>query len=198
MFQFFLFPLSSFIDIHKINWKWVSYKVKIKLRFEWNIDKSFSLLNWLRNSPSSSRQILVETKSGYLSTCYPLLGLFTFWGKLVLLFLFVGSDEGLTFETSALKLFNGGQIYVINSVDIRLHFYILPSTQHHSFFRNLPPSLLTNCSVVANRHHISCFIKMLPLTFDPFSPHLPEETFFIGTLWSLNPARNEMVDSITI
>ena len=49
------------------------------------------------------------------------------------------SDEGLTLETSALKLFTW-PIYVINSVDDpKLPYYTLPLTQHHSFFRNVPP-----------------------------------------------------------
>ena len=50
------------------------------------------------------------------------------------------NDIGL--ETSALKLFMV-TIYVINSVaDTKLPCYTLPPTQHHSFFRNLPPSFV--------------------------------------------------------
>ena len=53
-----------------------------------------------------------------------------------------GSDEGLTLKW---QLWNSLQwpIYVINSVDnSKLPCYTLPPTQHHSFFRNLPPLII--------------------------------------------------------
>ena len=47
-------------------------------------------------------------------------------------------DEGLTHETSVLKLFMVAN-YIVNSVDrTKLSCYNSPPTQHHSFFRNLP------------------------------------------------------------
>ena len=49
----------------------------------------------------------------------------------------IPSDEGLTLETSALKLFTVA-IYIINSID-KLPCNTLPPMQHHSLFRNLPP-----------------------------------------------------------
>ena len=69
------------------------------------------------------------------------------------------SDEGLTLETSALKLFTW-PIYVINSVDDpKLPYYTLPLTQHHSFFRNVPPLLLNSCTATCNRF-VTCNMEM--------------------------------------
>ena len=69
------------------------------------------------------------------------------------------SDEGLTLETSALKLFTW-PIYVINSVDDpKLPYYTLPLTQHHSFFRNVPPLLLNSCTATCN-WFVTCNMEM--------------------------------------
>ena len=69
------------------------------------------------------------------------------------------SDEGLTLETSALKLFSW-PIYVINSVDDpKLPYYTLQLTQHHSFFRNVPPLLLNSCTATCNRFD-TCNMEM--------------------------------------
>ena len=69
------------------------------------------------------------------------------------------SGEGLTLETSALKLFTW-PIYVINSVDDpKLPYYTLPLTQHHSFFRNVPPLLLNSCTATCNRF-VTCNMEM--------------------------------------
>ena len=65
------------------------------------------------------------------------------------------SDEGLMLKTSALRW----QIYVINSVDnTKLPCYTLPSTQHHSFFRNLP--LLLIYSAIDFRTYLKKLIKL--------------------------------------
>ena len=51
----------------------------------------------------------------------------------------IHSEEGLMLKTSTMKLLTVA-IYVINSVvNTKLPCYTLPPTQHHSFFRNLPP-----------------------------------------------------------
>ena len=50
------------------------------------------------------------------------------------------SNEGLMLKMSALKLFTVANLHFINSVDnTKLPCYTPPLTQHHSFFRNLPP-----------------------------------------------------------
>ena len=69
------------------------------------------------------------------------------------------SDEGLTLQMSALKLFTW-PIYVINSVDDpKLPYFTLPLTQHHSFFRNVPPLLLNSCTATCNRF-VTCNMEM--------------------------------------
>ena len=70
------------------------------------------------------------------------------------------SDEGQTLE---LQLFNSSQwaIYAINPVDnTMLPCYTLPLSQHHSFFRNLPP-----------------FIHLFFYHNPPFSPPLKKRPF---------------------
>ena len=70
------------------------------------------------------------------------------------------SDEGQTLE---LQLFNSSQwaIYAINPVDnTMLPCYTLPLSQHHSFFRNLPP-----------------FIHLFFYHNPPFSPPLKKRLF---------------------
>ena len=47
------------------------------------------------------------------------------------------SDEGLTLETSALKLFTMANLCYQPVDDPKLPYYTLPLTQHHSFFRNV-------------------------------------------------------------
>ena len=52
----------------------------------------------------------------------------------------VRSDEELSLETSAWKLFTLANLQYISSGDnAKLPCYTLPTTQLHSFFRNLPP-----------------------------------------------------------
>ena len=47
------------------------------------------------------------------------------------------SDEGLTFETSAILPFTVANL----RFQLSTQLYTLPPTQHYSFFRNLPPLL---------------------------------------------------------
>ena len=47
--------------------------------------------------------------------------------------------EGLTLETSASESLYGGQFTLSNQLIKPNYLVILPPTQHHSFFRNLPP-----------------------------------------------------------
>ena len=51
----------------------------------------------------------------------------------------IRSDEGLTLETSASKSLYGGQFTLSTQLIKPNYLVILPPTQHHSFFRNLPP-----------------------------------------------------------
>ena len=52
----------------------------------------------------------------------------------------IRSDEELSLETSAWKLFTLANLQYISSGDnAKLPCYTLPTTQLHSFFRNLPP-----------------------------------------------------------
>ena len=52
----------------------------------------------------------------------------------------IRSDKGLTLETSASKSLNGSQFTLSTQLIKPNYLVILPPTQHHSFFRNLPPS----------------------------------------------------------
>ena len=49
------------------------------------------------------------------------------------------SEEGLTLETSASESLYGGQFTLSTQLIKPNYLVILPPTQHHSFFRNLPP-----------------------------------------------------------
>ena len=49
------------------------------------------------------------------------------------------NDEGLTLETSASESLYGGQFALSIKLIKPNYLVILPLTQHHSFFRNLPP-----------------------------------------------------------
>ena len=51
----------------------------------------------------------------------------------------IHSDEGLTLETSASESLYGGQFTLSTQLIKPNYLVILPPTQHHSFFRNLPP-----------------------------------------------------------
>ena len=51
----------------------------------------------------------------------------------------IRSDEGLTLETSASESLYGGQFKLSTQLIKPNYLVILPPTQHHSFFRNLPP-----------------------------------------------------------
>ena len=48
------------------------------------------------------------------------------------------SDEGLTLETSASESLYGGKFTLSTQLIKPNYLVILPLTQHHSFFRNLP------------------------------------------------------------
>ena len=50
----------------------------------------------------------------------------------------IRSDEGLTLETSAFESLYGGQFTLSTQLTKPNYLVILPPTQHHSFFRNLP------------------------------------------------------------
>ena len=51
----------------------------------------------------------------------------------------IRSDEGLMLETSASESLYGGQFTLSTQLITPNYLVILPPTQHHSFFRNLPP-----------------------------------------------------------
>ena len=64
------------------------------------------------------------------------------------------SNEGLTLETSASESLYGGQFTLSTQLIKPNYLVILPPTQHHSFFRNLPPlfvSQKTNKSISVYR-----------------------------------------------
>ena len=52
---------------------------------------------------------------------------------------FIRTDEGVTLETSASESLYGGQFTLSTQLIKPNYLVILPPTQHHSFFRNLPP-----------------------------------------------------------
>ena len=59
-------------------------------------------------------------------------------------------DEGLTLETSASESIYGGQFTLSTQLTKPNYLVILPPTQHHSFFRNLPPLIFNMlCSEVS-------------------------------------------------
>ena len=68
----------------------------------------------------------------------------------------IRSDKGLTLETSAFESLYGGQFTLSTQLIKPNYLVILPPTQHHSFFRNLPPLFvcclslrpLTTCSSI--------------------------------------------------
>ena len=54
----------------------------------------------------------------------------------------IRSDEGLTLETSASQSLYGGQFTLSTQLIKPNCLVILSPTQHHSFFRNLPPAYM--------------------------------------------------------
>ena len=58
------------------------------------------------------------------------------------LWICIHSDEGLTLEMSASESLYGGQFTLSTQLIKQNYLVILPPTQHHSFFRNLPPLFL--------------------------------------------------------
>ena len=70
-----------------------------------------------------------------------------------------GSDEGLTLETSTLESPYGGQFRLINHLIKPNFLVILPPTQHHSFIRNLLPTIIEILTAVSdddlvNKRHL--------------------------------------------
>ena len=61
----------------------------------------------------------------------------------------IRSDKGLTLETSVFESLYGGQLTLSTQLIKPNYLVILPPTQHHSFFRNLPP--LYVCSILGDR-----------------------------------------------
>ena len=60
------------------------------------------------------------------------------------------TPEGLTLETSAFESLYGGQVTLSTQLTKPNYLVILPPTQHHSFFRNLPPLLKNQpCDILA-------------------------------------------------
>ena len=53
----------------------------------------------------------------------------------------IRSDEGLMLEMSAFESLHDGQFTLSTQLIKPNYLVILPLTQHHSFFRNLPPLL---------------------------------------------------------
>ena len=51
----------------------------------------------------------------------------------------IRSNEGIMLETSAFESLYGGQVALSTRLIKPNYRVILPPTQHHSFFRNLPP-----------------------------------------------------------
>ena len=66
------------------------------------------------------------------------------------------SDEGLTLETSASESLYGGQFTLSTQLIKPNYLVILPPTQHHSFFRNLPPLFIC---------HFVCLFVCLSVCF---------------------------------
>ena len=73
-------------------------------------------------------QLTISYDIRYLQTAHPFVGANR-----------IRSDEGLTLETSAFETLYGGQFTLSTQLIKSNHLVILPPTQHHSFFRNLPP-----------------------------------------------------------
>ena len=58
--------------------------------------------------------------------------------------LVLSTDEGLALETSAFESLYGGSFTLSTQLIKPNYLVILPPTQHHSFFTNLPPLLDTS------------------------------------------------------
>ena len=59
--------------------------------------------------------------------------------KLLIRSIWIRFDEGLTLEMSASESLYGGQFTLSTQLMKPNYLVILPPTQYHSFFRNLPP-----------------------------------------------------------
>ena len=71
----------------------------------------------------------------------------------------IRSDEGLTLETSAFESLYGGQLTLSTQLIKPNYLVILPPTQHHSFFRNLPLYWSIMDLLYSFRGNFSCGIR---------------------------------------
>ena len=89
--------------------------------------------------------------------------------------LVLSTDEGLTLETSAFECLYGGQ-FTLSTQLIKPNYLVkLPPTQHHSFFRNLPPLSLCG-SIVAN----PIIYRLVP---SPSRYEIRQWTFLVLKTW---------------
>ena len=65
------------------------------------------------------------------------------------------SDEGLTLDMSAFKLFTVANLRYHSVNNTKLPCYTFLPTQHHSFFRNYPLYSFTNSSLADEKYN--CF-----------------------------------------
>ena len=122
------------------------------------IDVTVSLMSLCVTDVTMSLMLLCHCITDVTMSAAPYKSLFCSYHILMSSVIYL-SDEGLTLQMSALKLFTW-PIYVINSVDDpKLPYYTLPLTQHHSFFRNVPPLLLNSCTATCNRF-VTCNMEM--------------------------------------
>ena len=75
------------------------------------------------------------------------------------------SDEGLTLETSASESLYGGQFTLSTQLIKPNYLVILPPTQHHSFFRNLPPFYNTCTLITSLIKRFTTEVPMLHLQY---------------------------------
>ena len=70
----------------------------------------------------------------------------------------IRSNEALTLETSASESLYGGQFTLSTQLIKPNYLVILPLTQHHSFFRNLPPLFISELPLASFSKRVYPFI----------------------------------------
>ena len=102
----------------------------------------------------------------------------------------IRSDEGLALETSAFKSLYDGQFTLSTQLMKPNNLVILPPTQHHSFFRDLPPLLICLVARIVT-------ITRTKATNLSFSPTRPVRSVYIVRLSSLPEIRQNTVPFVT-
>ena len=104
----------------------------------------------------------------------------------------IRSDEGLTLETSAFECLYGGKLTLSTQLIKPNYLVILPPTQHHSFFRNLPPLYLLWVTVFYLSGHVPYNIP-LDARASIYLLNLCESKLFRITSRNIPPAKHQVL-----